>query len=309
MDTAARRVLPGHLLRRARVLSSLPLGGSCLLRVSLTACTGEALVLLWRLALTGLPGIASSGISGSSDGGSSDGGSNDGGSSDGSSNDGGSSDGGSSSPCTHGSRGSIAANTSSSSSSSSSGGEGSSSATAGAAATQGSCWRVVSITRDSSGDEQPALLPPRPHPRVSPETVVLTQLHALRQGQLLAASGWNMMGHHASSSGWEPQLAAFKRLAASQPYAVLCSSEGARVQLGPSALPSQRQLLQEVVVVGPPQPQPQPPPPPQQQQQQQRGCGSGGGYMGGGVASEARFLWRLGIQDRGCWMVRSIEAL
>jgi hypothetical protein len=27
MDTAARRVLPGHLLRRARILSSLQLGG------------------------------------------------------------------------------------------------------------------------------------------------------------------------------------------------------------------------------------------------------------------------------------------
>ncbi|WIA13560.1 hypothetical protein OEZ85_007127 [Tetradesmus obliquus] len=45
MDTAARRVLPGHLLRRARILSSLQLGGSCLLRVSLTACTGEELSL------------------------------------------------------------------------------------------------------------------------------------------------------------------------------------------------------------------------------------------------------------------------
>jgi hypothetical protein len=28
MDTAARRVLPGHLLRRARILSSLQLGGA-----------------------------------------------------------------------------------------------------------------------------------------------------------------------------------------------------------------------------------------------------------------------------------------
>lgn len=27
LDTAARRVLPGHLLRRARILSSLQLGG------------------------------------------------------------------------------------------------------------------------------------------------------------------------------------------------------------------------------------------------------------------------------------------
>jgi hypothetical protein len=32
MDSAARRVLPGHLLRRARILSSLQLGGEQLLR-------------------------------------------------------------------------------------------------------------------------------------------------------------------------------------------------------------------------------------------------------------------------------------
>jgi hypothetical protein len=30
MDTAARRVLPGHKLRRARILSSLQLGGAVL---------------------------------------------------------------------------------------------------------------------------------------------------------------------------------------------------------------------------------------------------------------------------------------
>lgn len=33
---AARRVLPGHLLRRARVLSSVQLGAVCLMRVALT---------------------------------------------------------------------------------------------------------------------------------------------------------------------------------------------------------------------------------------------------------------------------------
>ncbi len=50
MDAAARRVLPGHLLRRCRVLSSLALGDVCQQRVALTACTGEEVVLQWRLA-------------------------------------------------------------------------------------------------------------------------------------------------------------------------------------------------------------------------------------------------------------------
>jgi hypothetical protein len=46
-DAAARRVLPGHLLRRSRILSSLRVGGQCLQRVAVTACSGEELVLAW----------------------------------------------------------------------------------------------------------------------------------------------------------------------------------------------------------------------------------------------------------------------
>ncbi|GIM03521.1 hypothetical protein Vretimale_8276 [Volvox reticuliferus] len=49
MDTAARRVLPGHLLRRCRVLSSVQLGDTCQMRVALTARTGEEAVFIWRL--------------------------------------------------------------------------------------------------------------------------------------------------------------------------------------------------------------------------------------------------------------------
>lgn len=49
MDAAARRVLPGHLLRRCRVLSSIQLAGRCQQRVMLTACTGEELTTAWTL--------------------------------------------------------------------------------------------------------------------------------------------------------------------------------------------------------------------------------------------------------------------
>ena len=47
----ARRVLPGHLLRRSRVLSTLRLGGSFTQRMALTACTGEESVFEWSLQL------------------------------------------------------------------------------------------------------------------------------------------------------------------------------------------------------------------------------------------------------------------
>lgn len=50
LDVGARRVLPGHLLRRSRVLSTLRLGpGSFQQRTALTACTGEEAVLVWHL--------------------------------------------------------------------------------------------------------------------------------------------------------------------------------------------------------------------------------------------------------------------
>lgn len=53
LDVGARRVLPGHLLRRSRVLSTLRLGGSFQQRVALTACTGEESVFEWTLHRAG----------------------------------------------------------------------------------------------------------------------------------------------------------------------------------------------------------------------------------------------------------------
>jgi len=43
LDVGARRVLPGHLLRRSSVLSSLrPAADACLQRTAVAACSGEA---------------------------------------------------------------------------------------------------------------------------------------------------------------------------------------------------------------------------------------------------------------------------
>ncbi len=51
LDVGARRVLPGHLLRRSQVLATLrPAPGVFQQRVSLTACTGETSVFDWQLA-------------------------------------------------------------------------------------------------------------------------------------------------------------------------------------------------------------------------------------------------------------------
>jgi hypothetical protein len=241
MDTASRRVLPGHLLRRARMLSSLTVGGSCLLRVALTACTGEEATLLWRLGLAALPGLSSS----------------------------------------------------SSSQQARAGGDSqqqqqqqqqhdSLQQQQQQAPAPHTCWQVLSVARDATDDEEH--LPASPHPRASPELVVRAQLRALRQQELLAACGFNLMGRHASSSGWETHLQAWKRLLQEPAYQALCAHTGA--ELGASALPSQRQLLQEVVL-----------------------SGADDGASSSRSSSSSRFLWRLGMQADGCWMVRSIEVL
>jgi hypothetical protein len=50
LDVGARRVLPGHLLRRSQALSALALGPDrWAARTALTACTGEEAVIEWQL--------------------------------------------------------------------------------------------------------------------------------------------------------------------------------------------------------------------------------------------------------------------
>ena len=58
LDTAARRALPLHLLRRCRILSSLKVGSSIHQRVAVTACSGEEVVLSFRLEESGGMGEA-----------------------------------------------------------------------------------------------------------------------------------------------------------------------------------------------------------------------------------------------------------
>ena len=149
------------------------------------------------------------------------------------------------------------------------------------------CWQIVSIAQEGFSEEQHSLSS-SPHPRIPPELVVRAQLQALRQQQLLQACGFNLMGRHASSSGWEAHLNAFRQLLQQPHYALL--GQHVRAELGASALPTQRQFLQEVVLYGP-------------------GGGAADSSAGEGQHAVGRFLWRLGMQADGCWMVRSIEVL
>jgi hypothetical protein len=157
---------------------------------------------------------------------------------------------------------------------------------------QASCWQLVSCERDRSADSE--ALPKGPHPRHSPELAVLAQLQALQQQDIVAAAGFNMLGRHASGSGWDAHLAAFRQLLRQPQYSMLCKHS--RVELGSSALPGQRHFLQEVILQG-------------GAHSSSSSSSSGSGIGGVGSGSEVRYLWRLGMQADGCWMVRSIELL
>jgi hypothetical protein len=125
---------------------------------------------------------------------------------------------------------------------------------------------------------------------------VRAQLQALRQQQLLQACGLNLMGRHASSSAWEAHLTAFKQLLQQPHYRLL--GEHVAAELGASALPSQRQFLQEVVLTAAPS--------------SSSGSSASDRLIAGAdkqLDQSGRFLWRLGMQADGCWMVRSIEVL
>jgi hypothetical protein len=269
-----------------------------LLRVALTACTGEETVLVWKLALTGLPGLQqqeqqpsgplqqqqteqqlsdalqqqqqheqkqqeqAQGQQAVQAAQHPD-----------------------PQPQEDPAAGSHSPGASSSSTSSSSDSSDTSDTTSSSSSSQGpvskACWQVVSITQEAFSAEDTDL-PASPHPRVPPELIVRAQLQALRQQQLLKACGFNLMGRHASSSAWEAHLTAFRQLLQQPHYRLLGAHAAA--ELGQSALPSQRQFLQEVVLTG-------------------------AGSQGGEEGSSGRFLWRVGMQADGCWMVRSNEVL
>jgi hypothetical protein len=235
MDAAARRVLPGHLLRRCQILSSLQLGGLCQQRVKLTACTGEELVLQWGLRRGGgAPPAAAA-------------------------------------PAAAAAAAGAAAADAAAPEPGGGPPPGAAAPAAPAAAEAGEpAWLLESVCRDALADCGP--LPQRPHPRSSPELVVLAQLAALSRGDLPAAACFNLWSRNKQAGGWELQLQEFRGLLRSEPYHLLLRHEGAR--LGAAALPTQRRQLQEVLL----------------------------------GAGEARFLWSLCMQGDGCWMVEAIQA-
>lgn len=192
LSVGARRTLPGHLLRRSQILSSLRSDTAYFLRTAITSCTGEEVVLDWTLKL--IPG------------------------------------------------------------------------------TCGDQWILTSIETDHNIDR----LPTTPHPRVSPEQVVLAQLHALKRNEIYEAASWNCWRRSSGRFGIHFKL--LSQLVQQEPYSALIGYENA--QLEQAALPSQRHQLQQVVI-----------------EKNSSGC------------DIQRFVWKLAVQDHGCWMVTGIEPL
>ncbi|PRW60354.1 riboflavin kinase isoform B [Chlorella sorokiniana] len=229
LDVGARRVLPGHLLRRSQVLSTLrPSPDAFQQRVALTACTGETSVFDWRLRwqpdeegeqqqqqqqqLGSTDGqqqpAAAAEVQQQQDG---------------------------------------AASSSNGSSGNPSGSNGSTSSDSGS---RGGRWVLDSVERDASSDTP---LPTTPHPKAAPEAIAKAQLAALQQGDLFNAScfsSWRggMKGHVASRrTGLGFHLEALRSKVQQEPYSLLLHHAAA--QLGTAVLPSQREMLQEVAVL------------------------------------------------------------
>ncbi|GLC45294.1 hypothetical protein PLESTM_001711900 [Pleodorina starrii] len=317
MDTAARRVLPGHLLRRCRVLSSVQLpGGTCTLRVALTARTGEEAVFVWRLRRLTAPAREQRQpvqLAGADDAGPESGQLSRESQSESESE-------------------SESAGLSNSSSCNGTSGSGSSTSTSGSPGADGSyvmpnaaapsvataaepsvataaeppdlrpqppgvltAWVVESIRRDDSHDEEempaPGPMGRGPHPRCSPEQVVKAQLAALRRGDVAGAASYNVWSR-STSGGWDLHLSAFRAMLRQPSYHVLLTSYDA--ELGPSALPSMRRMVQEVRLLTSPS--------------SQGGGGDvyGGGGGGGGGSS---LVFGLCMQANGCWLVEGIRAV
>lgn len=95
---------------------------------------------------------------------------------------------------------------------------------------------------------------------------------------------------HTLQGGWELHLSAFCSLLAQPAYAPLLAAAGA--ELGPSALPTSRRLVQEVRLTG------------IRRQGGTAGVTGGGGSGGGG---SCRLVFQLGMQANGCWVVEAIR--
>ncbi|KAG2492172.1 hypothetical protein HYH03_009421 [Edaphochlamys debaryana] len=310
MDTAARRVLPGHLLRRCRVLSALALGDVVQQRVALTACTGEESVFTWRLRrrpdAPGALGDAGSQAAASSSSSSLS-------SSRGASPASSPFTSQSTSAASSTSASATASTTSTTTRTPTDAQVGTSASGTSPSGSGGSisevdsdsedrsepypistAWIVESIARDDSMDEQelpqagplgdllssagggdgPMVGGGGPHPRWSPELVVKAQLAALRRGDVVGASSFNLWSR-STSGGWDLHLRSFRALLQQPPYTALLAARGAA--LGPAALASGRRQLQEVELLG--------------------------------AGEPCRLVYQLGMQANGCWVIEAIRAV
>ena len=257
LDVGARRVLPGHLLRRSRVLGTLHMGSTGFQqRISLTARTGEESIFTWHLRKktemeSGL--LVSENEEENED------------------------------LIEFNERNNLISSADLSSSK----------------------WIIQKIERDSSGDIP---LPTTLQPKSAPEAVVKAQLAALKRGDVFDAS---------SMSNWEatdPFNASRRRggrrrftmgihyerlreMLAEVPYGVLMKHESA--VLGPSAIPTQGTMLQEVwvkagnndVIEG----------------ITNTNTNISGGGKVGVHDGWTRFIWKLALQsENGCWVCTGI---
>jgi len=210
-DACARRVLPGHLLRRCRVLSSLPVGGGRhLQRVALVAHSGEEALVeveLWDEEQQQQEGKSGSSTTTTT-----------------------------LPPSLRGWR--LARMTRDAS--------GDEAALTPSTSRARSNGRNSSATTTTA--TIPASVP-RPAARVGPEAAVLAQISRLAQGDVEGASRWCSWARRLGSGpAWEAGLRQFRETLRRPEHFALLTSAAAEeeVSLGQGALPSQRRLLQTV---------------------------------------------------------------
>jgi hypothetical protein len=153
--------------------------------------------------------------------------------------------------------------------------------------TENEKWVVQSIRLDLEDGTKP--LPSTPHPRHTPEAIVAAQLASLNRGDVYDAASFNFWQAPLRNSD-EPsrvfglQYRLFAEALKTWPMAALLRHEEA--VLGVAALPSQRSMVQEVVL--------------------KRASIEGDSKVLSVTGDWVRLVWRLGLHGNGCWMVLGI---
>ncbi|EIE24391.1 hypothetical protein COCSUDRAFT_61816 [Coccomyxa subellipsoidea C-169] len=137
-------------------------------------------------------------------------------------------------------------------------------------------WCVQSIKRDDSCDYP---LPTRPHPRASPESIILAQMAALQRANLHDACKYMLFPGARPGSQLPKLMHSFMQ----GPSQLLINHTEAK--LGMASLGSLQRMTQEAEVLPLPD-----------------------------IALEHsdkahKFLWHMCMRGSGCWMVQSIEAV